>query len=165
MKLISIVTPCYNEEANVQEVYNRVRELFARLGRYRYEHIFIDNASTDGTAVILRRLAAHDRRVKVIFNSRNFGHVRSPYHALLQARGEAAIPLVADLQEPVELISAFLEKWEAGHKIVMGIKVRSRESPLMFALRRCYYRVLGRLSEIELTGNFYGFGLYDRAVV
>ncbi|MGA2619346.1 MAG: glycosyltransferase family 2 protein [Thermoguttaceae bacterium] len=165
MKLISIVTPCYNEEANVEAVYGQVKDLLAGLGQYRYEHVFIDNASTDGTPAILRRLAARDRRVKVIFNSRNFGHIRSPYHALLQARGDAVIPLVADLQDPVELIPAFLQKWEEGHKIVMGIKVRSRESRLMFALRRCYYRLLGRLSEIELTSNFYGFGLYDRAVI
>lgn len=165
MKLISIVTPCYNEEDNVEKVYQRVKELFASLGRYRYEHLFIDNASTDGTVAILRRLAAEDRNVKVIVNSRNFGHVRSPYHAVLQAHGDAIIPFVADLQDPAELIPEFLAKWEEGCKIVMGVKVRSSESALMFGIRRMYYYLVKRLSEVELTSSFYGFGLYDRSVI
>ena len=121
--------PCYNEEDNVEERYRRVKELFASLGKYRYEHIFIDNASTDRTRRFCGGLAAEDKNVKVIVNSRNFGHIRSPYHAVLQARGDAVIPFVADLQEPLELIAEFLQKWEAGHKIVMGVKVRSSESP------------------------------------
>lgn len=165
MKLISIVTPCYNEEENVEEVYRRVKELFAQLGKYRYEHLFIDNASTDRTQDILRQLAARDPNVKVILNSRNFGHIRSPYYGMLQARGDAVIPFVADLQEPVELLARFLEEWEQGAKIVMGVKVRSGESPLMFAVRKMYYRLVKRLSEVELTSNYYGFGLYDRCVM
>jgi polyisoprenyl-phosphate glycosyltransferase len=165
MKLISIVTPCYNEEENVEETYRRVKEVFAALGRYRYEHIFIDNASRDNTQAILRRLASEDKNVKVIINSRNFGHIRSPYYGMLQAHGDAVIPFVADLQEPPQLIAEFLDKWEAGSKIVMGVKIRSSESPLMFGLRKLYYRVVKRLSEIELTNNFYGFGLYDRSVI
>ena len=165
MKFISIVTPCYNEEDNVEECYRRIKDLFAGLDKYRYEHIFIDNASTDRTQAILRRLAAEDKNVKVIINSRNFGHIRSPYHAILQAHGDAVVPFVADLQEPVELIAQFLAKWEEGAKIVMGVKVRSSESFLMFGIRKLYYRLVKRLSEIELTSNFYGFGLYDRSVV
>ena len=165
MKLISIVTPCFNEETNVEETYRQVKALFERLGKYRYEHIFIDNASTDNTAAILRRLAAEDKNVKVILNSRNFGHIRSPHHAVLQAPGDAVVPLVADLQDPIELIATFLEKWEEGHKVVMGVKSTSEESWLMFALRRFYYRLVNRLSDIELTINFHGFGLYDRIVI
>jgi polyisoprenyl-phosphate glycosyltransferase len=165
MKLISIVTPCYNEEENVEECARRIRELFAGLGRYRYEHIFIDNASTDRTQEILRRLAAEDKHVKVIINSRNFGHIRSPYHAVLAAQGDAVIPFVADLQDPIELIPSLLEKWERGAKIVMGVKSQSDESRLMFLIRKLYYRLVGRLSEIELTDGFYGFGLYDRRVI
>lgn len=165
MKLISIVTPCYNEEENVEECYRQVKEVFASLGAYRYEHIFIDNASTDRTVEILRRLAAEDKNVKVIVNSRNFGHIRSPYYGMLQAQGDAIIPFVADLQEPPALIAEFLKLWEAGHKIVMGVKTRSRESAIMFAIRRSYYHLVKRLSEIELTNNFYGFGLYDRQVM
>ena len=165
MKLISIVTPCYDEEDNVEECYRCVKNIFAALGKYRYEHIFIDNASHDKTQAILRRLAAEDKNVKVIINSRNFGHIRSPVHAVLQAHGDAVIPFVADLQEPPELIPQFLEKWEAGRKIVMGVKIRSGESPVMFGIRKVYYRLVKRLSEIELTDNFYGFGLYDRSVI
>lgn len=165
MKLISVVTPCYNEEANVEETYRRVKEFFAARPQYRYEHLFIDNASRDRTIEILRRLAAEDRNVKVILNSRNFGHIRSPFYGILQAAGEAVIPVVADLQEPVELLATFLEKWEEGHKIVIGVKKRSQESALMFAIRAFYYRLVSRLSEVELTNDFYGFGLYDRSVV
>ena len=165
MKCISILTPCYNEEENVENTYLKVKELFAKLGKYRYEHLFIDNASTDKTVEILRRIAATDKNVKVIVNSRNFGHIRSPHHAFLQTTGDAVIPVVADLQDPLDLIPVFLEKWEQGHKIVMGVKARSKENPLMFALRRGYYGLVSRLSEIELTNNFYGFGLFDRVVV
>ena len=163
--LISIVTPCYNEEENVERAYQEVKRLFASLGKYRYEHLFIDNASTDGTVAILRRIAAEDGNVKVIVNSRNFGHVRSPMYALLQAHGEAVIPVVADLQDPLDLVPEFLEHWEAGAKIVMGVKVRSKENPLMFLLRRVYYRLANRLADIELVENYYGFGLYDRVVI
>lgn len=165
MKQISVVTPCYNEEENVEECYERIRRLFAGLGRYRYEHIFIDNASTDGTQAILRRLAAADPNVKVIINSRNFGHIRSPYHGLLQAEGDAVILFVADLQDPVELLPRFLEEWERGAKIVMGVKSQSGESRSMFLVRKLYYRIVGRLADIELTNNFYGFGLYDQRVI
>jgi polyisoprenyl-phosphate glycosyltransferase len=165
MKLISIITPCYNEEENVENTYREVKSLFDSLGRYRYEHIFIDNASADRTVDILRRIAARDKNVKVIVNSRNFGHIRSPQHAFLQAAGDAVIPVVADLQDPLEMLPVFLEKWEQGAKIVMGVKSQSNEAPIMFAIRRFYYYLVSRLSEIELTNNFYGFGLYDRIVV
>jgi glycosyltransferase involved in cell wall biosynthesis len=165
MKLISIVTPCYNEEDNAEPTYRQVKAVFDRLGKYRYEHIFIDNASTDKTVAILRRIAAADKNVKVIINSRNFGHIRSPFHAAMQARGDAVIPLVADLQEPLELIPIFLDHWEAGQKIVIGVKNCSRESSVMFALRKIYYRLVKQLAEIELFNDFYGFGLYDRVVI
>jgi polyisoprenyl-phosphate glycosyltransferase len=165
MKLISVVTPCYNEEDNVEQCYRRVKEVFASLGNYRYEHLFIDNASTDRTQEILRRLAAEDKNVKVIINSRNFGHIRSPFHAFLQAHGDAVIPFVADLQEPPELLAEFVRHWEAGHKIVMGVKIRSSEPPVMFSLRKFYYYLVRRLAEVELTSSFYGFGLYDRSIV
>jgi glycosyltransferase involved in cell wall biosynthesis len=165
MKLISIVTPCYNEEVNVEEAYRQVKALFASLGQYRYEHLFIDNASTDRTQEILRGIAAEDKNVRVIINSRNFGHIRSPHHALLQARGEAIVLVVADLQDPLELVPQFLQRWEEGHKIVMGVKHRSEESAIMFGIRKLYYWLVSRVAEIELTSNFYGFGLYDRTVI
>ena len=114
MRLISVITPCFNEEGNVREMYEAVKAVFAGLPQYRYEHIFIDNGSKDRTAIILREIAAQDRNVKVILNTRNFGHVRSGYYALLQARGDAVISLACDFQDPPELIPEFLRRWEAG---------------------------------------------------
>ncbi len=165
MPLLTISTPCYNEEANVAEVHRQVKEVMATLPGYDYDHLFIDNASTDGTVEVLRRLAAQDRHVKVIVNTRNFGTVRSPYHALLVARGDAVICLVADLQDPPELIPQFVRKWEEGYKIAIGVKAGSQESKCRFRVRRLYYWLIGRLSEIELVPDFTGFGLYDREVV
>ena len=166
MKSISIVTPCYNEEGNVQEVYERVRALMLELGRYRYEHIFIDNASRDATFNILMRIAATDPNVKVIRNARNFGHVRSPMHALLQARGDAIIALMSDLQDPPEVLAQLLEHWERGVPIVIAVKNSSQESAFMFTIRRLFYRLVNRLTDgIETYENFTGFGLYDRKVI
>jgi glycosyltransferase involved in cell wall biosynthesis len=132
---------------------------------YDYEHLFIDNASTDGTQEELRQLAAEDSRVKVIFNQRNFGHVRSPFHGLLQARGDAVIVMAADLQDPPELIPEFIRQWRAGHPVVVGEKTNSDEPWLFFTLRRAYYRLVRRLADVELLENVTGFGLYDRKAI
>lgn len=163
-KLISIVTPCYNEEANIDELYQRIVDVMARLN-YDYEHIFIDNCSTDNSIVKLRALAAQDKRVKLILNARNFGHIRSPYYALLQARGDAAILIASDLQDPPEMIEEFVKKWEEGFKTVMAVKPESEESRLMFIARRIYYRFITRISEVPLVQNATGAGLFDRAVL
>lgn len=165
MKTISIVTPCYNEEANVEELYRRIKTVFDGLPDYSYEHIYIDNASTDGTAAKLRKLASEDKNVKVILNVRNFGHIRSPYHGLLQASGDAAMLMVSDLQDPPELITDFIRKWEEGYKVVLGVKNESQESALMYAIRSSYYNMIGKISDIELTKNYTGFGLYDKQVI
>jgi glycosyltransferase involved in cell wall biosynthesis len=165
MKALSVVTPCYNEEANVREVYERVRSTMLRLGKYRYEHIFIDNASLDKTFVILQRIAATDPNVKLIRNTRNFGHLRSPFHAMLQARGDAVIGLMSDLQDPPELLADMIAEWEKGTPIVIAVKTSSQESGLMYWIRTQYYKVVRRLSEIETYQHFTGFGLYDRKVM
>jgi glycosyltransferase involved in cell wall biosynthesis len=166
MKTISVVTPCFNEEGNVREVYERVRDLMVRLGKYRYEHIFIDNASRDTTFAVLREIAATDSNVKVIRNARNFGHVRSPMHALLQTRGDAVIILMSDLQDPPEVLAELLEQWEKGIPIVIAVKHRSREGAPMFLIRKLFYRLVNRLADdIETYENFTGFGLYDRQVI
>jgi len=162
---ITVLTPCYNEADNVRHLYERVRAVFEPLRDYTYEHLFIDNASTDATVPILREIAAADKNVKVIVNTRNFGHVRSPYHALLQCRGDAVIGMAADLQDPPELIPAFLEKWRQGYKVVLGIKESAEETAAMFAIRRIGYRVIDRLSEVKQVRNSTGFGLYDKAFV
>lgn len=163
-KLISIVTPCYNEEANIDELYKRIVEVMSRLD-YDYEHIFIDNCSTDNSHAKLRTLAAQDKRVKLIFNARNFGHIRSPYHALLQANGDAAVLIASDLQDPPEMIEEFVKKWEEGFKTVMAVKPESEESRLMFLMRRAYYRFVTRISEVPLVQNATGAGLFDRVVL
>jgi len=165
MKKITIVTPCYNEEENVDALYRRVKEVFAGLPQYQLEHLFIDNASLDRTASILRGIAAQDKSVKVIVNNRNFGHIRSPYYGLLQAEGDAAILVAADFQDPPEMIPQFLEKWESGFKIVMGVKTESEETAAMFMVRKFYYDFVGRIADIKLIKNFTGFGLYDRVVL
>lgn len=165
LKLISVVTACFNEEENVKELYEQVKTIFVDLPQYEYEHIFIDNASKDRTVAILKEIAQKDRRVKIIVNSRNFGHIRSPFHALMQAKGDAVISIVADLQDPPIIIKEFIKKWEEGYKIVIGVKTQSEESQLFFAIRKAYYNLVGRLSEIELIKNFTGFGLYDQKVI
>ena len=165
MKRITVLAPCYNEEDNVRELYDRVRKVFDDLGTYQFEIIFIDNASQDRTVPILRALATEDPRVRVIVNLRNFGHIRSPFHGLMQARGDAVIGMASDLQDPPELIPQFLEKWEEGFKVVVGVKSKSEESPLFFAVRKAYYNLVGAMSEVGLVKNFTGFGLYDQSVI
>lgn len=165
MKKITIVTPCFNEEANIEALYSKVREIFRELGPYAYDHLFIDNSSEDGTQVILRRMAAHDKNVKVILNTRNFGHIRSPFYGLTQADGDAVILLVADFQDPPELIREFIRRWEEGYKVVLGVKTNSGESGLMFGVRTLYYNLIARLADVKITKNNTGFGLYDREVI
>jgi glycosyltransferase involved in cell wall biosynthesis len=166
LKTISVVTPCFNEEGNVREVYERVRALMLNLGRYRYEHIFIDNASRDSTFQVLTEIAAADPNVKVIRNARNFGHVRSPMHALFHARGDAIAVLMSDLQDPPEVLERLIEQWESGFPIVIAVKHKSREAAPMFLVRKLFYRLVNRLADnIETYENFTGFGLYDRKVI
>jgi glycosyltransferase involved in cell wall biosynthesis len=164
-KLLSIITPCYNEEANVEELYARVKAQIDALGRYDYEHIFIDNASTDATVAILKRIAADDKNVKIIVNARNFGHIRSPFHALMEAKGDAMMFIVADFQDPPELIGDMVVKWEEGFAMVLCVKRSSAEDALMFWVRKTYYALVERLSSIQTIQNFTGTGLYDRRVV
>jgi len=164
-KLITILTPTFNEEGNVQELYQQVRSVFQGLPQYDYEHLFIDNASRDGTVEQLRKLAAEDPKVKVIVNQRNFGHVRSPQHAFYQAKGDAIISMAADLQDPPSMIPDFIKKWEEGFLVVLGQKTDSEESAIMFLIRTFYYRLVNKLSDTELLQHVTGFGLYDRSVM
>ena len=162
---VSVLTPCYNEESNVDALYQRINAVFATRPEYTYEHVFIDNASTDGTLDRLRELASRDLRVKVIVNTRNFGHIRSPYYALLQCGGDAVVAMAADLQDPPELIPVFLAKWREGYKVVLGVKGAAEESAVMFAIRKIGYSVIDGLSEVRQIRNCTGFGLYDRSFV
>ncbi|MCX6065054.1 MAG: glycosyltransferase family 2 protein [Chloroflexi bacterium] len=164
MLSISIVTPCYNEAENVDELYERIQNAMQGQG-YEYEHIFIDNASTDRTVEKIRVLAAKDGRVKAIINTRNFGHIRSPYYGLLQAKGDAVIVMASDLQDPPERIPEFIRQWESGYKAVIGVKTKSQEAGLFYLFRTLYYKTLRSLSEVELIEHFTGFGLYDQQVI
>jgi len=165
IKTVSIITPCFNEEGNVGELYQRVRNVMAHLGRYRYEHIFIDNNSTDATVEILKQIASYDTNVKLIVNSRNFGHIRSPIHALYQTTGDAVIGITADLQDPPEMIADFVREWENGYSMVLGIRNKREENPLMLWTRKKFYRLVNALSGVEAFEDFSGFGLYDRRVI
>ncbi len=137
----------------------------ATLPQYGYDIIIIDNASTDDTPTILRRISAEDSRVKVIFNARNFGAVRSGYHALMQAEGDAVVAMASDLQDPPPLIREFVAKWEEGFRVALAIKTQSEESGLFYLLRTAYYSTVKRLADIELTAHSTGFGLYDKQVI
>jgi len=164
-KLISLVSPCYNEEANVEELYRRVCNVLAAIPQYDFEYVFIDNASTDNTVGKLKYLASIDPRVKIIVNNRNFGHIRSPYWGLLQTGGEATILLVSDLQDPPELIPQFIDGWEHGYKLVLAVKPVSQTNRLVHLIRKLYYRGLDLISEVPIVKDTTGFGLYDRAVL
>lgn len=163
-KLISIVTPCFNEEDNVEELHRRIAAVMQKLP-YEYEHILIDNASTDATVEKIKLIASSDKHVKLIVNVRNFGHIRSPYHALLQASGDACIVIASDLQDPPEMIPEFITKWEQGYKTVLAVKPESAESSLIFFVRKMYYRFITSISEIPLVQNTTGAGLFDKEVI
>jgi glycosyltransferase involved in cell wall biosynthesis len=167
MKFLSIMTPCYNEEAGIERCYEAIREIIStQLPELRYEHVFIDNCSTDATVAKLRAIAARDPAVKIIVNARNFGPARSGFHGFLQTSGDAVIPVVADLQTPPSLIPELVRQWQAGKKVVLAVKRSS--APESFVLRQCrrlYYDLMQRFSKVEHLPGFEGYGLYDRQVV
>jgi len=166
MKKISIVTGCYNEQDNLPELYDQLMEVVKSFaGKYSYEIIIADNASTDRSPKILRELAKKDKNFKVIFNSRNFGPDRSGYNAIMQAYGDAVVTMASDLQNPPAMIKDFIEKWEHGYKIVMTVKTSSKEPFIIYFLRTLYYKLLAGLSEVKLVSHFTGFGLYDQQVI
>ncbi len=163
-KKISVIIPCYNEEENVLPIYEAVRdELKNSCSAYDYEILFCDNKSQDRTRSILREICAEDKHVKAIFNVKNFGQFNSPYHGLLQTTGDCTITMVADFQDPPELIPQFVSAWEEGYKIVIGKKTTSQENPFVYKLRGIYYKLLRRMSSVEMIEQFTGFGLYDKS--
>ncbi|MFM6058149.1 MAG: glycosyltransferase family 2 protein, partial [Microcystis aeruginosa] len=165
MKKISVVTPCYNEEGNIEEIYLQVKQIFADLEKYDYEHLFIDNASQDKTVDILKGIAIKDSNVKIIVNARNFGAIRSIYYGIIQPDADAVVLIFADLQDPPSLIVDFIKKWEEGYHIVKGIKTSSEENFLLYSIRSFYYFLVTQLSDIKPTAHFTGFGLDDKKVV
>jgi polyisoprenyl-phosphate glycosyltransferase len=166
MESISIVTPCYNEEDTIIELCEKVQSVFATIEGYDYEHVIIDNFSTDKTRAILRLLAEKNSKIKVIFNSRNFGYIRSVHHAILQTAGNSVVIMAADLQDPPELLPTFLEKRKEGYHSILAVKRSSKENQFKFLLRKIYYKVAKTLSdEVPMVENFFGFGLFDRKVI
>lgn len=164
-KKISIISPCYNEEKNIEELYERIIKSIANIIDYDFEILFIDNSSTDNTVKLIKLICKNDSRVKLIVNERNFGHIRSPYWGILQTSGDATIYMASDLQDPPEFISKFLEQWEAGWKVVLGIKQSSEGSKIRAFLSRQYYKVLDKISDVKVIKNASGFGLYDKKVI
>ena len=163
-KLITIVNPVYNESENIDELIQRVKAVMQQTN-YDYEHIFIDNCSTDDTLKILKEIAKENKNIKIISNTRNFGYIRSSFHALLQAKGEGVVLIASDLQDPPEMILEFISQWERGFKIVMAVKPTSEESKLLFFLRRMFYKSISKISEINLIQNATGSGLFDSEVI
>lgn len=164
-KIITIVSPTYNEEENVLLFYSRVNEVIKNISNYQFEFLFIDNASTDETANILKDLAKQDKKIKVILNTRNFGHIRSPYWGIIQSQGDATIYLASDLQDPPELIPKLIDAWESGFKVVLGVKPESKLNFINHQLRTAYYHALNKISNVTIVKNSTGFGLYDREVL
>ena len=165
MKKISIMVPCYNEEENVIPMSEALVAELEKLPQYDYEILFIDNCSLDTTREKLREICAGNKKIKAIFNSKNFGQFNSPYYGLCQTTGDCTISVCCDFQDPVEMIPKLIEEWENGYKIVCAVKTSSKESKLMYWLRSVYYKTIKKLSKVEQIEHFTGFGLYDKSFI
>lgn len=166
MSTVTVVIPTYNEEVNIPLAYERIKQLFeTKLNRYEFRILFIDNDSKDKSRELIRDLCTKDNRVQAIFNNTNFGFSKSSFYGLSQAEGDCAVLMYADMQDPPEVIPEFLAKWEEGYKIVVGIKSKSKENPLMYMVRGLYYKILDKLSDVEHIKQFDGFGLYDASFI
>ena len=164
MTKISIVTPTFNEDQNIQKLCSDIKKEMEKLS-LDYEHIIIDNSSTDNTIKILKEICNEDKKVKVIINSKNYGHIKSPFYGILQTTGDACILMASDFQDPVELIPEYIEKWKKGSKIVLGEKIKSEESSTIFSARKLFYKFLNKISETKLSENTTGSGIFDKTVV
>ena len=165
MKKISVVVPCYNEEENIENICMAITKELEKLNNYDYEIIFIDNDSKDKTKELIEKQCNKNKKIKAIFNARNFGQFNSPYYAMLNSTGDCTILICADFQDPVEMIPQFIKEWENGYKIVIGIKKDSQESKIMYFFRSCYYKIIKKFSNIEQIEHFTGFGLYDKQFI
>ena len=161
---ISVITPTYNEKDNIEKLYLEIKKEFEKLN-CNYEHLIIDNNSTDGTIEKIKQLASNDKNLKIIINLKNYGHIRSPFHGLLQSNGDASILMASDFQDPIELIPKYIEEWKKGKKIVLGEKITSEENKLKFSIRKIFYKFINYISETELTMNTTGSGIFDKSIV
>lgn len=166
MKLLSIVVPTYNEEENILPISEAiVDELTENCSNYDYEIIFIDNCSTDNTQNLIRKVCEKNKKIKAIFNAKNFGQFNSPYYGMCQANGDCVMLICADFQDPINMIPILVKEWEKGYKIVSCIKTSSKENRVMRFLRTCYYKLIKKMSDIEQIEHFTGFGLYDKSFI
>ncbi len=161
---ISIVTPTYNEVENIEKLYFEIKQELIKLN-CDYEHIIIDNNSNDGTITKIKELALKDKNLKIIINSKNYGHIKSPYYGLLQTTGDASILMASDFQDPIELIPKYVEEWKKGNKVVLGEKVSSEENKIKFSIRKIFYNFLNKISETALTENTTGSGIFDKSII
>lgn len=166
MQIVSVVIPTYNEEENIPLIYERVKKIFEKqLVDYDYRILYIDNCSTDQSRIRIKELAEKNDKVQYIFNMKNFGFSRSTFYGLTQSVGDCTVLLFADMQDPPELIIDFVSEWEKGSKVVVGIKNKSQENSTMYFIRKCYYKFVNKMTEIDHIEQFTGFGLYDKSVV
>jgi len=161
---ISIITPTFNEVENIEKIYLEIKKKINEIN-CDYEHIIIDNNSTDGTIDIIRELAQKDKNLKIIINAKNYGHIRSPFYALLQTNSDATILMASDFQDPVDLIAEYIEKWKNGKKIVLGQKISSEENKIKYSIRSLFYNFLNKISEFELPKNTTGSGIFDKSII
>jgi glycosyltransferase involved in cell wall biosynthesis len=161
---ISIVTPTFNEEQNIEKISNDISSEMKKLD-IDYEHIIIDNNSIDQTQNLIRQICKKDKKVKAIFNSRNFGHVRSPYYAILQSSGDATILLAADFQDPIELIPNLIKKWQMGSKAVFLKRKSSKEDLITETIKVIFYKFINVISEVNLIEKTTGSGIFDKSII
>ena len=166
MKLITIVIPTFNEASNIESLYVSINKTLEHLkNKYHFHFIIIDNCSTDGTVLALKEIAKKDKNFKIIINTRNFGHIRSPYYGILQSYGDATIYMASDFQDPPELLLQFIKKWEEGSEVVFAQKIKSDEKLLLKWSRKIFYFLLKKISDVNLVENATGFGIYDKKVI
>ena len=161
---ISIITPTYNEKDNIEKLCNEIKGEMSKIN-LDYEHIIIDNNSSDGTIEKIKDLAKSDKNLKIIINLKNYGHIRSPFYGLLQSTGDASILMASDFQDPIELIPKYIDEWKKGKKIVLGEKISSDENKLKFSVRKLFYNFINYISETELTKNTTGSGIFDKSII
>ena len=165
-KIISIVTPTYNEEENIERMVKEIEKVMDSMkDKYEYEHVVIDNNSKDKTVEILKKIASDKKNLKVIVNTRNFGQSRSPFHALLQTKGDAVITMAADFQDPVELIKDYIGSWEKGSRVTLAKNINTQDSLIISKLKKLYYELIHSISEVKVPMHTTGSGIYDRKII
>lgn len=164
-KLVSVVVPILNEIDMIDEIYDRISAVFEKIKDYEYEIVFFDDGSTDGTRDAIEEFCLKHEEVKGVFYSRNFGYLKSTFYCMQQAKGDCAIIIHADLQNPPEVIPDFIEKWEKGAQIVQGVKIQSKENKLLYWLRTIFYFIMINFFDMKMTAHATEFELFDRSFI